>query len=430
MHRFGLLKVFGLYKFLDKIISYSANRDEFINNEIIQVDKIECIFLIIYCIHVFKFEKYLLNFASIIPIICIDYTLSIINTTQSYKVLYARRNLTWIFTLTYILNQLNEINNIKSNNVIFIAAAMLSFNLIYILYNIILLKYVSYLLSIYFYYYLYFKIKACKISKILLLYPIIDLLHISCHNKMLCISFTDVLVKNIFANNLINNLNSDVMNNVFLINKYAILRENIKLNILKKMLPYGFDNTVLNDTIAVKKIRRSSLYIPEIIILYLDIVNFSKINDSPTYIYDYLTNIYENYNKEIKNYNDCNVLETIGDTYIVSYVPKNNIEDKKIIDLALKFIDISNSSNINIRVGLHIGEVVGGTINTENPKFSLYGATMNFASRLESTGTINKIHISEKLFDKIKYFDDYKYEKLENTHLKNMGDFTTYLISP
>ena len=49
---------------------------------------------------------------------------------------------------------------------------------------------------------------------------------------------------------------------------------------------------------------------------------------------------------------------------------------------------------VQIRIGIHTGPCVSGLVGTKLPKFSIFGDTMNTASRMESTCVPGSIQAS------------------------------------
>ena len=90
-------------------------------------------------------------------------------------------------------------------------------------------------------------------------------------------------------------------------------------------------------------------------------------------------------------------METIGDAYmVVSGLPIRNGSQhaREISTMALHILHSVETFKIRhepnkrllIRIGLHTGPVVAGVVGTTMPRYCLFGDTVNYASRMESSG--------------------------------------------
>mmetsp|Transcript_10724 Transcript_10724/g.29421 ORF Transcript_10724/g.29421 Transcript_10724/m.29421 type:complete len:219 (+) Transcript_10724:176-832(+) len=82
---------------------------------------------------------------------------------------------------------------------------------------------------------------------------------------------------------------------------------------------------------------------------------------------------------------------------------------------------------VRVRVGLHTGDVVSGLIGSKLPKFSIFGDTMNTASRMESTGMPGRIHVSETTQ---KLLSHETWEGTGGVEVKGKGQMQTFFWSP
>jgi class 3 adenylate cyclase len=79
-----------------------------------------------------------------------------------------------------------------------------------------------------------------------------------------------------------------------------------------------------------------------------------------------------------------------------------------------------------LRVGLHVGPVIGGVIGRERPTYDYWGDTLNIASRLEVTGEPGEVHCSEAVYWRLR--GAYAFEARGPIELKGYSRVETYYL--
>ena len=81
---------------------------------------------------------------------------------------------------------------------------------------------------------------------------------------------------------------------------------------------------------------------------------------------------------------------------------------QRLVNLALEMMEFAqtttygNGEKIELKIGVHVGNVIAAVVGYHKPQFSLIGDTVNTTSRVCSTGDAGKLTISEEAFKKVK----------------------------
>ncbi|XP_002732877.1 uncharacterized protein LOC100367967 [Saccoglossus kowalevskii] len=179
----------------------------------------------------------------------------------------------------------------------------------------------------------------------------------------------------------------------------------------------------------------------EVTIFFSDVVGFSAIcaESSPLQVVRMLNNIYTLFDSRIEQY-DVYKVETVGDSYMVaSGLPRRNGKrhSGEIATMSLDILHYIATMEIahlpgvrmKLRIGMHTGPVVAGVVGAKAPRYCLFGDTVNTASRMESNGGDNRIHLSHSSFCALNYLGGYHMVKRGEISIKGKGKMSTYWLT-
>jgi hypothetical protein len=155
-------------------------------------------------------------------------------------------------------------------------------------------------------------------------------------------------------------------------------------------------------------------------------------------------NIYYEFDKVAKQRRVFKV-ETVGDCYVAATGLPDPCEDHALVmakfarqclvsmSFLTKKLEVElgpDTSDLGMRVGLHSGPITAGVLRGDRARFQLFGDTMNTASRMESTGMRDKIHLSKETADQLIKFGKSHWITAREDHVqvKGKGEMQTYWL--
>lgn len=174
----------------------------------------------------------------------------------------------------------------------------------------------------------------------------------------------------------------------------------------------------------------------DVTILFLDIVGFASLSNEigTEKIVKLLNDFFSQIDDLLDSYR-IEKIKTIGDSYMAAagipeYYEDNCKETIKFAQAILQLLDQfnrKNKSHIQVRIGINNGSVVAGIIGKRKFIYDLWGTNVNLASRMESYGSPDRIHVTRAAYEKLK--GNFDFEKLNAMDIKGFGILDTYLLT-
>jgi class 3 adenylate cyclase len=176
-------------------------------------------------------------------------------------------------------------------------------------------------------------------------------------------------------------------------------------------------------------------------ILFSDFKGFTAISEtlSAAELVEEINTCFKAFDNIITKYG-IEKIKTIGDSYMAAGgIPANNTATVlDIVKAALEmqdFIisrkqerDLQHLPSFQMRIGLHTGPVVAGIVGVKKFQYDIWGDTVNIASRMESSGEVGKVNISEATYQHIKNDPGLMFVPRGMIEAKGKGEMAMYFV--
>ncbi|KAL0970044.1 hypothetical protein UPYG_G00236390 [Umbra pygmaea] len=229
--------------------------------------------------------------------------------------------------------------------------------------------------------------------------------------------------------------------------------ENINKLLLQNVLPLHVASEFMGKAMSNQDLYSQSC--EQVCIMFASMPQFkdfyseSSLNHDGLECLRFLNEIISDFDELLSKPKFCSVekIKTIGSTYMAaagltnpalgeerkdSNGSHNHIRSMVEFAIAMKnnleAINQHSFNSFKLRIGINHGPVIAGVIGAQKPQYDIWGNSVNVASRMDSTGVLDKIQVTEETALIVETLG-FSVTKRGVINVKGKGELTTYFIN-
>ena len=178
----------------------------------------------------------------------------------------------------------------------------------------------------------------------------------------------------------------------------------------------------------------------EVSVLFTDFQGFTQQSESmiPETLVQSIDFYFSKFDEIVKKHG-LEKIKTIGDAYMCAGGLPHALENHavKICEAALEMVEFVRKTKrssthdlakFDVRLGINTGPVVAGVVGNTKFQYDIWGDTVNTAARMESSGVVGKVNISESTYDILKEHEVFRFTERGALSAKGKGKVKMYFV--